>query len=257
MNRILISYCVLIAFASQLSLRGQASTEELIKAKLFTEQMMKEKRAAESMHIISSGPGGTGKLVRDKPFAAEAFTETVQVLLDGNRIVRRNLTKQYRDGSGRTRREQTIEALGPSSPISARQIVFISDPVAKVDYILDPAAKTLRKFSRSETATAGTTGSGPTESTEVRKEDLGKRSIEGMECTGTRITATIPAGRIGNDRALVTVTETWYSPVIEAVVQSTTTDPRFGETTYHLRGVQRGEQPPQLFEAPADYKLNQ
>jgi hypothetical protein len=56
---------------------------------------------------------------------------------------------------------------------------------------------------------------------------------------------------------LITVTETWYAPDIEAVVQSTTTDPRFGETSYHLRGVLRADQPPQLFEAPPDYKLNQ
>jgi hypothetical protein len=243
MKRIPIS-CLLI-FVAQFSLRAQASSEDLIRA-------MKEKRDAESMHIISSGPGGPGKLVKDKPFAAEATTETVQVLLDGNRIVRRNVTKQYRDRSGRTRREQTIEAFGPSSPINAKQIVFISDPVAKTDYILDPAAKTIRKFSQS-----GQTGRVPKESSEVKKEDLGKRVIEGMECTGTRVTATIPAGRIGNERPLITVTETWYAPDIEAVVQSTTTDPRFGETSYHLRGVLRADQPPQLFEAPTDYKLNQ
>ncbi len=257
MKRILISHCVLAAFAAQFSLQGQPSSEELIKAKRFAEQMLKEKRAAESMHIISSSLGDPGKVVKDKPFAAEGITETVQVLLDGNRIVRRNVTKQFRDRSGRTRREQTFEAFGPSSPISAKQIVFISDPVARIDYILDPASKTLRKFSRSETAMSGQTGSVPTESSEVRKDDLGKRTIEGMECTGTKISATIPAGRIGNERPLVTVTETWYAPEIEAVVQSTTTDPRFGETSYHLRGVQRADQPPQLFEAPADYKLNQ
>jgi hypothetical protein len=100
-------------------------------------------------------------------------------------------------------------------------------------------------------------GSVPTESTEVRRDDLGKRTIEGMECIGTRISATILAGRIGNERPLVTVTETWYAPAIEAVVQSTTKDPRFGETSYRLRDVLRAGQPPQLFEAPADYKLNQ
>ena len=33
--------------------------------------------------------GGSVKLVKDKPFTAEAVTESMQVLPDGNRIVRR------------------------------------------------------------------------------------------------------------------------------------------------------------------------
>ena len=61
-------------------------------------------------------------------------------------------------------------------------------------------------------------------------------------------------GEIGNERPIVAVTETWYSADIEAVVQSTTSDPRFGETTYNLRSVQRADQPSQLFDFPADYK---
>ena len=78
--------------------------------------------------LVSAGADGQvkgwnlpleAKLVKDKPFAAEAVTETVQVLTDGNRIVRRNLTREYRDRSGRTRREQTIESLGPSSPVAS------------------------------------------------------------------------------------------------------------------------------------------
>jgi hypothetical protein len=238
-----------------------ATTQE---EKRVAEKMQKAKMVAEAMHVISSGPAGTAKLVKDKPFAAEAVTETMQVLTDGNRIVRRNLTREYRDRSGRTRREQTIESLGPSSPVASKQIVVISDPVAKADYILDPVSKTVRQFGHPEIPLAEIAakkslreriaGSVPAESGDIRKEDLGKRTIEGLECTGTRTTATIPAGQIGNERPIVAVTETWYSADIEAVVQSMTSDPRFGETSYNLRGVQRADQSPQLFDIPADYK---
>ncbi len=254
MTRFHICCC---ALAAQLTLSGQTPLEEQLKAKHAAEQLQQEKRAAEAMHILNSGLSGTGKVVRDKPFSAEAVTETVQELVDGNRIVRHNLTKQYRDRAGRTRREQTIESLGPSNPVTPKQIVFISDPLAKADFILDPIARTVRKLNRPESLIGGTAAGTSAESGDVRREALGKRTLEGLECTGTRTTFTVPAGRIGNERPLVTVTETWYSPAIEAVVQSTTSDPRFGETRYYLREVQRSDQLPQLFEVPPDYRSNQ
>ena len=44
------------------------------------------------------------------------------------------------------------------------------------------------------------------------KEDLGKKNIEGLECTGSQQTITIPAGEVGNERPISIVTETWYYP---------------------------------------------
>ena len=93
------------------------------------------------------------------------------------------------------------------------------------------------------------------EKRDIVKEDLGKRTIEGVECTGTQQTATIPAGEVGNERPIAIVTETWYAPSIAAVVQSSTNDPRFGQTTYQLRNVQLSEQQRQLFEPPSDYRV--
>jgi len=90
---------------------------------------------------------------------------------------------------------------------------------------------------------------------EAVKEDLGKRTIEGLDCTGTQQTITIPAEEVGNERPIQIVTETWYSPAISAVVQSTTNDPRFGQTTYQLKNVLLTEPSKQLFEPPADFKI--
>lgn len=89
----------------------------------------------------------------------------------------------------------------------------------------------------------------------VKTEDLGKRVIEGVECTGSRMTVTIPAGMIGNERAIDTVTETWYSNDLKMDVLRTHSDPRAGVTTYKVTGLLRGEQPRSLFEAPADVKV--
>src|ERR1700682_6113902 len=52
------------------------------------------------------------KLVKGAPYSAQAVTEVTQILSDGNRIVNTNSAAVYRDGEGRTRREQTLKAIG-------------------------------------------------------------------------------------------------------------------------------------------------
>jgi hypothetical protein len=94
------------------------------------------------------------------------------------------------------------------------------------------------------------------EKRDVVKEDLGAKNIEGVDCIGTRNTITIPAGEVGNERPISIVTETWFASSIDAVVESSTDDPRFGKTTYQLTNVQLNEPTRSLFEPPADFKLD-
>jgi hypothetical protein len=92
-----------------------------------------------------------GKLVKGAPYSAQAVTETVQALSDGNRIVRKNTAQLYRDAEGRTRREQTVGYFGPfAASGDETQTVFINDPVAGFSYILEPSSKTARKLPRTE-----------------------------------------------------------------------------------------------------------
>jgi hypothetical protein len=83
-----------------------------------------------------------------------------------------------------------------------------------------------------------------------REEDLGSRTIEGIVAEGTRVTVTIPPGAIGNERAIESVTERWFSPELRIVILSRRPDPRFGETTYRLTNITRSEPPASLFEKP-------
>ena len=86
-------------------------------------------------------------------------------------------------------------------------------------------------------------------------EDLGEQVLEGLLVKGTRMTDTIPAGTIGNDRQIDIVTERWYSEDIDAMVLERYSDPRFGETTYRLVNVALGEPSPDLFQVPQGYEL--
>src|SRR5229473_2517328 len=72
--------------------------------------------------------GGTP--VKGAPYSAQAVTETIQTLADGNRIVQKSTAMLYRDSLGRERREESLPAIGSFTPPSdAPQIVSISDPV--------------------------------------------------------------------------------------------------------------------------------
>jgi hypothetical protein len=98
--------------------------------------------------FVSSEMGFGGKVVKGAPYSAQAVTESVQVLADGNRIVHKTTASVYRDGEGRTRRDMSVGNIGPYAVAGEpSQTIFINDPVANVNYILDPRSHSARKLS--------------------------------------------------------------------------------------------------------------
>ncbi|MEX2301501.1 MAG: hypothetical protein WD733_11225 [Bryobacterales bacterium] len=103
-------------------------------------------QSAGTFEFIAAGPAFGGETVKDSPYSAEAVSETKQTLADGNKIGRTTTSKIYRDGQGRTRREEQISALGPwSSAGEPREVVFINDPAAGTRYVVDPTDRTAQK----------------------------------------------------------------------------------------------------------------
>jgi hypothetical protein len=98
-------------------------------------QTIAPQAALEKQLVERARMGVESRIVPGAPYSADAVTETVQVLADGNRIVRKTLVRIYRDNEGRTRREQLT---GGGDP----QAISISDPVAGASYVLDPGSKT-------------------------------------------------------------------------------------------------------------------
>lgn len=84
-------------------------------------------------------------------------------------------------------------------------------------------------------------------------EDLGKQVIEGVSVQGTRSTATIPAGAMGNERPIEIVSERWYSPELQMNIMTKRNDPRMGETVYTVTNLNRADPDPSLFQVPAGY----
>jgi hypothetical protein len=273
---------------------------------------------AHQVEFIHNEFSFDGPMVKGAPYSAEAVTDTIQTLGDGNRIVRNSSAKIYRDSAGRTRREQAMKAVGPWAVSGdAPVMITINDPVSGVHYNLNPNTKTANKMTmppqvralsgdpkdvselkakmkekmKLKAANGAETGAAAgvvtetvhntvthavvggvasgfsmaagdramawSSDAEVNRETLGKQTIEGVEAEGTRVTFTIAAGKIGNERPIVTVNERWYSPELQAVVMTKNSDPRMGETTYRLTNIVRSEPDPALFQVPADYTVKE
>jgi hypothetical protein len=200
---------------------------------------------AERIELMGFEGLNPGKVVKGAPFSATASSETTQTLQDGTTIHRTTSSTLYRDSQGRSRREITLSGFGPlQTSGKARTMITIGDPVAGAHYLLDPEQKVAHRMTP-KGGKRGAWADGNAQafdqkmqkhmakeeaSGELQKESLGTQSISGVNAEGTRITRTIPAGQIGNDKPIQIVFERWYSPDLQMVVKSTRSDPRFGTT---------------------------
>ena len=245
--------------------------------------MFQSERLPEGkIEFFSAEMAGAGEVVTASPYTATATTESTQVLADGNKIVNKTSSFVARDSQGRTRRETDLHRIG-NLPVEAQKTVFINDPTTHTQYIFTPGGEAT-KVVRSE----GSWKEGPQiielggqperrsqkkvivnvqnvregqqsskESDEqVKHEDLGTQTIEGVSAQGKRETVTIPAGQIGNERPIEIVTETWFSPELHTLVLRKHSDPRMGDSTYRLTDIKRNEPDAALFQPPPGTKVS-
>ena len=232
--------------------------------------------------------------VQGAPYSATITNESVQTLVDGNRIVQTSTGTTARDSLGRTRQDTVLPAIGNLSAANAPHLVFIHDPVAQVSYVLNLAEKTAQKLpmppplagvAGDENAAAGPVtanaffiqagaaariadaGMPPpmtiqravigSDQDQVALEDLGSQTMEGVVVNGRRTTHTIPAGQIGNDKPITTVNEVWTSSDLKTIVLSKRSDPRMGEQTFQLTNIVRAEPDSSLFTIPSDFRITE
>jgi hypothetical protein len=208
-----------------------------------------------------------GKIVTGAPFIGVAVTESTQTLADGNHITRKTQSNLFRDSQGRLRKEVTISGFGPLAASGGpKSFVVINDPVAETNFVLHPETKVAEQMSHARRAMQGPMKGAFKEKWQARqqeevtsgnlkREDLGTLVISGVGAQGSRLTRTIPAGQIGNEKPILIMHETWYSNDLQMVVMSKRSDPWAGETTYTLTNIQRTEPAPALFAVPSEYTV--
>ncbi len=202
---------------------------------------------------------GEGKVVTGIPLTAQIVVSHETVLSDGNRISRTSQMTLYRDAQGRVRRDITVEIGTPSTGTVKHTIVTINDPVSGHRYTLDPENKTARE-SPERKGPHGPNGPGREMlrgmlSKSVQQEQLGTKTIVGFQAEGMKVTRTIAAGEIGNEKPIEVVTERWFSTDLELPLLIIHTDPMMGTATIKVASVTRGDPDASLFQVPSDYKL--
>jgi hypothetical protein len=215
--------------------------------------------------LLGAEAGMPGRVVKNAPYSADLVTETTQTLPDGNRIHQTSTSHAYRDSEGRTRREPSLNSLNSLAPNShLPAVIFINDPVAGLNYALSAKDHTATRSSgmrpggranQAKSAGGPPPGGRDRFNQNMKVEALGRQTVEGVPADGTRTTITIPAGQIGNEQPIQIVTESWYSPDLQAVVMSKRSDPRTGESSFHMGNLSRGEPAAALFQVPTDYKI--
>jgi hypothetical protein len=292
MNRIAI--LLLSALVMEGSATAQESApKEKVRTFTFTQNdpitmmapfgMMQYERMPEGkIEFFSAEMAGAGEVVTASPYTATATTESTQVLADGNKIVNKTSSFVARDSQGRMRRETDLHRIG-TMQVDSPKTVFINDPTTHTQYIFTPGGGEATKVVRSQ----GTWKEGPQiidlrgqreqrlkekvivnvqgahealkskeSSEQVKHEDLGTQTIEGVSAQGKRETVTIPAGQIGNERPIEIVTETWFSPELHTMVLRKHSDPRMGDSTYRLTDIKRNEPDAALFQPPPGTKVS-
>lgn len=227
-----------------------------------------------TMHV---GPGGDamyfgvgeGKQVKGLPMSGSFVVTRDTTLSDGTHIHNVTQTKIYRDAEGRVRREIGIDLNMPSTGAVKHTMIMIIDPVGGYRYMLNPENKTARQLAlhapghsaRGAAEGPGAPGDEPKffarfkDSVAVNTEELGTRAINGVQAQGTRVTRTIPAGEIGNDKPIQVVTERWVAVDLQVALLVKHSDPLMGVVTSELTNIARGDQDAALFQVPSDYKL--
>jgi hypothetical protein len=226
---------------------------------------------AGAMTVHNLRPEGQTGPVLGRPFSATELRHSRQTLADGTNVDHSDTSAFYRDAQGRMRTE------------SARR-VLIYDPVGGFTYNLDLANRIYEKYpirsgigstsiavvgdstwvkSANETGPHMPVESVPAGSRSYHgetagqpvTEDLSVQNVNGIAARGSRIIITIPAGTFGNDRDIKVVNERWYSDVLQVLVKTVNSDPRFGVTTYDLANIVHASPDPGLFQIPAGFRF--
>jgi hypothetical protein len=188
------------------------------------------------------------------PIAGEPFSATVEVrtdvvATDGTWSSRRTMNKIARDTAGRIHNERRL--LVPESfPGDPRVIeVHIFDPLKMLNVFYDPMTHIATQSVLSvmpKAVNAARPG--------AKVEDLGIRTLAGIETKGLRYSFTVPAQASGTGQAVEITDEYWYSEELHVNVLVQHHDPRTGLQSVGIIRIDRGEPPTSLFEIPDGYK---
>lgn len=243
-----------------MTLRSDAVVARLSAALVLAVLFMGSARGGDAVPACPPAPANNVRVITGAPYSALGTTETVTTLADGNRIVRRNRVRLWRDSDGRTRSEYVLSTITGPTPLELHaRVTVIDDPAARERYMLQADGRVAvvpivpcrpETVSLEPDVTVGPPRPAHLPLRVSRPVSLGERRVRGELAAGSRVEATIPAGAVGNEQPIEMSAEQWYGKDLQVVVEATYRDPRTGETRYRLSDIERAEPDAALFQVP-------
>ena len=168
-----------------------------------------------------------------------------------------------RDSTGRIYNEYRPFVLLGTNRAPLVTSIHIYDPQNRMSEYLYPQRKIyqmtiLSRPPATDTpdAFASSTSSSSQPSEFTHQEDLGYRTIAGLQAHGVSITQTLPATQSGTGKDVVVTNEYWYSDALRLNLMTRHTDSRTGNVTMTVTHIDRAEPNPTLFGVPPDYTMS-
>jgi hypothetical protein len=218
------------------------------------------------VHPLGVG-GDASRTPSFAPYSLVRVNTQLQTLSNGVQITTRQETREWRDAEGRTRVETWAEHSGQME----LQSVSINDPVLRENIVLHPKVQVaqMTRYPQptptpyqprpvdkafQEAIKAEYQGQ-PASQIENKNEPLEPTVIAGECAQGVRWTQIIPAGAMGNDAEIRTVSENWFSPRLGIPLRFVTDDPRSGHMVSEVTELHLEAPDPSLFQPPPEYQV--
>lgn len=198
-----------------------------------------------------------------EPFTATLVTEWTRYTADGGAVTLINERKIARDTQGRLYEERWLLVPKGGSIPSRMNRIQISDPTrhTMLNCNVFAHACELTAWNPAFALAAANppqspSGPLPNNRGTIETQDLGNRTMDDMNTSGTRVIITLNPGVVGNDKPVQEIRETWRSDQLAINLLSIRSGPMIGKQTFTVTELDPTDPDPQLFATPAGYSVS-
>ncbi len=219
---------------------------------------------------MATAPGLAAQAARGifvTPIPNAPFSGTVAVArtirqADGSVLELTSTREIARDNQGRIHNEfrpLVAASMKMTLPVT---VVHLYDPQNRMSAYLYPLQRTYRMTIVNRPPSTDTLDDFASSSAQslppsqfTKQEDLGHRSIAGLQAHGVRVTQTLSAEASGTGSEVVVTDEYWYSEDLRINLEVAHSDSRTGNFSARVTEIRRTEPDAGLFSIPADYQM--
>jgi hypothetical protein len=200
--------------------------------------------------------------IPNAPFSGTVRVERTDIQPNGNTLPLWSEREIARDNEGRIYNEYRPFVPPTTKTVPDAIVIHLYDPRNRMTEYLYPKQKMYRMMILNRPPATDTpddfaspTAAAAPQSEFTRQEDLGYRTIVGLQVHGVRMTQTLTAAESGTGQKVTVTNEYWYSEALRLNLATTHNDPRSGSVTMTVTQIDRGEPSAALFGVPAGYAM--